>query len=276
MKFERCIGTSSGSHVSNPDTSERITDMPKDDGPRILSIDIETRPNLAYSWGLFDQNIGINQIVEAGEMICFAARFLGEKKMHYYSTFHDGKDTMVQAAWDLLDAADVVMHFNGKRFDVPHLNREFVTAGLGPPSPYDQIDLLLAVRKQFKFPSNKLAYISKALGMKGKLDNGGFDLWVSCIKGDPKAWRLMKKYNIQDVVLLEEMYETLLPWLPSHPNRRLYGAEDGCPRCGAKASLQRRGHKALQTGVYQQYHCTACKAFSRGSKRVASTDMKAT
>lgn len=246
----------------------------KSDQPRILSIDIETSPNLAYVWGIWQQNVGLNQLVETSEMMCFAARFLGEKKMHYYSTFHDGKEEMVQAAWDLLDEADAVLHYNGKRFDIPHLNREFVTAGLGPPSPYDQIDLLAVMRKQFRFPSNKLAYVSRALGMKGKLDTGGFELWTKCIAGDPKSWVTLKRYNCQDVVLLEEMYDEILPWITPHPNRRLFGDADGCPRCGAKDSLQKRGYKALQTGVYQQYQCQSCRAWARGTKRVEGTDVK--
>jgi DNA polymerase elongation subunit (family B) len=244
---------------------------------RVLSIDIETRPNLAYCWGLWDQNVHLKQIVESGEVYCFAARFLGERKVHFYSTFHDGKDVMVQKAWELLDEADVVLHYNGKRFDIPHLSREFVLAGLGPPSPYDQIDLLLAVRKQFKFPSNKLEYVAKALGFEGKAETGGFDLWVDCIAGDPKAWAKMKRYNIRDITVLEELYEKLLPWLPTHPNLRLYnaGGDDDCPRCGANGRLQKRGYRALSTGVYHQYCCQECGAFSRGTKRVTGTDVRA-
>jgi hypothetical protein len=34
------------------------------------------------------------------------------------------------------------------------------------------------------------------------------------MNGDDKAWREMKKYQVQDVVLLEELYQVLLPWLP--------------------------------------------------------------
>lgn len=244
---------------------------------KTLAIDIETRPNLAYVWGLWDQNVHLKQIVESGEVICFAARFLGQRKVHFHSTYHDGKDEMVKRAWELLDEADAVLHYNGKRFDMPHLSREFVLAGLGPPSPYEQIDLLLAVRKQFKFPSNKLEYVSRALGFEGKAQHNGFELWSGCMAGDKKSWNTMRRYNIRDVTLLEELYEKLLPWLPNHPNQRLY-IEDGdeaCPRCGTSGRLQKRGYRALATGVYQQYHCGECGAFSRGTKRANGTDVKA-
>jgi hypothetical protein len=32
------------------------------------------------------------------------------------------------------------------------------------------------------------------------------------MEGDPKAWVEMKKYQIQDVNLLIDLYDVLLPW----------------------------------------------------------------
>jgi hypothetical protein len=82
-------------------------------------------------------------------------------------------------AHGLLDSADVVLHFNGRRFDVPHLNREFLLAGLTPPSPYKQIDLLSGVVRQgSSFPSNKLAVRVEGTGpRRARRRHGGFDLW---------------------------------------------------------------------------------------------------
>jgi hypothetical protein len=96
---------------------------------KLLTLDIETSPNLAYVWALFDQNVGLNQLVEVGSVICFAAKWYGEKKIHYHSDHHDGHEAMVAAAWNLIDEADAVIHYNGKAFDIKHLNREFVLAG---------------------------------------------------------------------------------------------------------------------------------------------------
>jgi hypothetical protein len=70
------------------------------------------------------------------------------------------------------------------------------------------------VKANFKFPSNKLDYVAQALGVGAKFKHSGFELWIDCMAGDDKAWREMKKYQIQDVVLLEELYQVLLPWLP--------------------------------------------------------------
>jgi hypothetical protein len=34
------------------------------------------------------------------------------------------------------------------------------------------------------------------------------------MNGDDKAWKEMKKYQIQDVQLLDSLYDILLPWFP--------------------------------------------------------------
>lgn len=152
---------------------------------RRLTLDIETRPNLAYTWGLWDQNVGLNQLVSPVDMICFAAKWHDEKRVKFFSEWADGREGMVNAAWGLLNDADVAIHYNGRKFDVPHLNREFVSIGLTPPSPYKQVDICNVVKRVFAFPSNKLEYVSKALGVKAKDAHKrfpGFELWLGIIR----------------------------------------------------------------------------------------------
>ena len=236
-----------------------------------LTIDIETSPNLAYVWGLWDQNVGLNQIESVGSVICFAAKWHGSKKVVYYSDHHDGHDVMVKEAWALMSEADALIHYNGKAFDVKHLQREFLLAGLGPAAPHIDIDLLAVARRQFKFPSNKLQHVSDALGLGGKLQHTGFDLWRDCMMGDDKAWTMMKKYNIQDVRLTEKLYDRLLPWIPNHPNEALFMQDpDACPQCGGKGTLISNGVRANRTMTYRRFFCTSCGAWPRermGSKQ---------
>jgi len=242
---------------------------------KILAIDIETSPNLAYVFALWKQNISIDKIVDSTEMLCFAAKWLGEKEILYYSLHHDGKDEMITQAYHLLNEADAVLHYNGKNFDVPHLNREFLQAGLKPPTPFKQIDLVHAARKQFRFPSNKLDYVSQAVGLKGKTKHEGFELWRKCMEGDDKAWRTMRRYNIQDVRLLEQLYKKLLPWIPGHPNVALFedGAEDVCPGCGSK-DLAPQGFAVTQVSKFQRYQCRKCGRWSRSGRRVAGVNIR--
>lgn len=227
---------------------------------KILAIDIETSPNEGYFWGLWDQNIGLHQLTKSGEVMCWGAKWLGEDEIIFRSILN-GKKKMVKTAWKLLDEADVVIHFNGKRFDIPWLNREFLEAGLAPPSPYRQIDLM-TVSKQFKFPSHKLAYITKRLGLLGKIEHEGFDLWVKCMAKDPEAWKRMEEYNVRDVVELEELYGILKPWIKSHPSWGAFTGKDVCPKCNSE-NLKKRGYAYTTQSRYQRLICGDCGAWTR-------------
>ncbi len=52
---------------------------------KILLLDIETSPNLAYVWGLFKQNVAINQIKESGSVLCWAAKWYGSRDVMFDS-----------------------------------------------------------------------------------------------------------------------------------------------------------------------------------------------
>ena len=209
--------------------------------PRILLLDIETAPNTAYVWSLRTDYISIEQLVESGYALCVSAKWLGEKEVLFYSIKEHGVGSMLQAIHNLIEEADIVVHYNGTKFDIPTLQREFLTEGLAPPSPIKQIDLLKVVRKQFRFSSNKLDYVCQRLGLGNKVRHKGMQLWRDCMAGNDKAWAVMERYNKRDVVLLEKLYHRLLPWIPNHPNVTLYtGVVASCPRCGS-AKFQSRG-----------------------------------
>ena len=231
---------------------------------KILFLDIETSPLTAHTWGLWDQNISIGQIIKSTEMMCWGARWYGEKKVHFASAHHDGKEEMLKKVHAMLDEADVLVGWNSKAFDSKHLKREFIENGMLPPSPYKEMDLMLTVRSQFKFPSNKLDYVSQKLGVGAKVKHSGFDLWLGCMAGNKKSWVEMKKYQIQDVDLLVELYEKLKPWIPNHPHTALYdGIEGGCSTC-ASLNLQKRGVARTISGTYQRFQCQDCGKWQRG------------
>ncbi len=239
-------------------------------GPRILSLDIETSPLVAHAWGMRKQNIAVNQVLYHPRTICFAAKWNDQKKVHFYSEFHHGAEAMIQAAHGLISEADVLMHYNGDQFDIKRLNTEFLVAGLKPPAPFKSIDLLKVMRQNFGFPSNRLAYIAERLGTGGKMKHSGHELWIRCLAGDPKAWAEMKRYNIQDVRLLEELLEILRPWIKNFPHHGLYsGDPDCCPNCGG-VELTRQGYALTSMGRYQRYQCKGCGTWSRSNQRVSA------
>jgi len=238
-----------------------------------LLIDLETAPILAHTWGIWQQNVGINQIIKPGYILCYAAKWYGKRQVLFDSVWdaEENGTSFLGPLWDLLNEADAVIHYNGKRFDIPKINSEFWLDDLTPPSPFKQIDLLKVVKKNFGFPSNKLAYILDVKGLEGKLANEGHGMWRKVIDGDPKARAAMKRYNKRDVTGMEPLYDSLIPWISDHPNMNLYGSPDGCPNCGNSEHLRKEGIAKLIEGSYQRWKCQGCGAWSRGKKRIDTT-----
>lgn len=233
---------------------------------KILFIDIERTPNIAYVWGLFKENIPLARLVDTSKILCYAAKWYGDDEIIFDSTYNTKERKFLSKLHKLIDEADVVVHYNGTDFDMPVINTALVEAGFQPPSPYKQIDLLKTVRTNFKFTSNKMDHVCKQLGLGEKFDTT-FDLWVGCINNNASAWKEMEAYNIQDVLLLEGMYEILKPWIKNHPNHGLY--TDGglvCPNCGDN-HYEKRGFAYTGAGKYQRYNCLSCGSWFR-DKRV--------
>lgn len=233
---------------------------------KILLLDIETAPNLAYVWGLWQQNVGISQIETAGYTICWAAKWLGEDKVMFDSVRKSGEKKMLQRVHKLLNEADAVVHYNGVKFDMPTLNKEFIKHEMPPPAPYKHIDILLHCRRIFRFESNKLDYVAKALGLGGKVKHTGFELWRQCMQGDAEAWRQMEEYNRQDVALLEKLYEKVLPWITGHPNRSVHDEGKCCPNCGSD-KYHARGYAITRAAKYKRYQCIGCGHWFKDAKR---------
>lgn len=233
---------------------------------KILLLDIETAPNRVYSWGLWDQNISTNQIEEPGYTLCYSAKWYGKSELLFDSLQQSSMEKMIKGVHKLLEEADAVVHYNGRRFDVPTLNKEFILLGLDPPSNYKEIDLLQVARARFKFQSNKLDYVAQALGLGTKTKHKGMDLWRGCMSDDSASWKIMERYNKQDVRLLERVYKRMLPWIKTHPNHGLYFDDDRpvCRNCGS-ARVIKKGMEYTAVGRYQRYKCQKCGTHLRGS-----------
>lgn len=237
--------------------------------PRILLYDIETAPNLGYVWGKYEQDV--LSYTREWYMMSFAYKWLGEKKTHIVSlpqfkTYK--KDTendieLVKELWKLFDEADIIIAHNGNSFDQKKSNARFIYHRLPPPTPYQQIDTKLVAKRYFNFNSNKLDDLGKFFGLGEKLQTGGFELWKGCMRGDLKSWKTMCDYNKQDVILLEKVYLTMLPWMNNHPNIALIqGNKCACPNCGSW-NVQRRGFGVTRTGTYQRWQCRDCSSWHR-------------
>ena len=80
--------------------------------PKILLLDIETAPGIAYVWSLFDDTVTIDRLIEPGRTICWGAQWLGEKKF-LYADERGGAELMHREIHKLLSSCDAVVTYNG-------------------------------------------------------------------------------------------------------------------------------------------------------------------
>lgn len=238
---------------------------------RIATLDIETFPIEAYVWDLWDQNVGLNQIIKEWSIASFCWKWFNEEdpskgEVIYMDTRgknprNDSK--LLVELHKLLDSVDVVIAQNGKAFDVKKINGRLLECGYKPPSPYRVIDTMLEAKAVAKFSSNKLAWLSEHLTDTPKSEHKkfpGFELWSACLKNDLEAWEEMREYNIIDVEATEKVYLKLRGWIKNHPTVKIPKEADGrpaCNRCGS-TSLQRRGTLITNNGTKTRYQCNSC------------------
>lgn len=272
------------SYFTINDVDNKVEDVLMYDGPRILSVDIETAPIRGSVWRVFKESLGDDQIRREWYMLTWAAKWLNEDYVYsrklpdfpkYKPNTEDDKE-LIRDLWDLLDEADIVIAHNAIKFDIPKINTRFLINGYIPPSPYRIVDTLQVARKTFGFSRNSLNFVSTFLGHGQKKDTGGHILWENCLDGDMEAWDIMEEYNIQDVVMLENIYKDMRPWMRNHPNFGVY-TSDNSPRCSCGSrNIELMVGKYAYTNLskFQAYRCMDCGHIMRGRTNLLSNSKR--
>lgn len=236
--------------------------------PKVLLLDIETLPMEVYVWGLYKQRIPHGNIIRDWTLVSWAAKWLYDSEVFGdcltpKEALARDDERIVRSVWEALDEADIVIAHNGVKFDVRKLNARFFVYKMVPPMPYQIIDTLKESQKQLGLSSHRMDYISKLISSKGKLDTD-FQLWIDCCHGDATSLEYMYTYNKNDVLILEEAYLELRPWIKSHPNIFIIGESDEacCPYCGSTDIIQ-KGRYVTIAGEYDAIRCNGCGGVSR-------------
>jgi len=243
---------------------------PKEDKrePKILLFDLETAPLRVFTFGLFDQNIGLNQIDRDWFLLAFSAKWLGKPAVYYADQSKEDDVTndkrLLKMLWHLLDEADVVISQNGRSFDEKVANARFIISGFPPLRKYKHIDTKVLAKRRFRFTSNKLEYLAKALDVPVKKmahkKFPGFELWAEVLKGNQEAWAEMKAYCMADTLALEGVYEKLAPW-GIGVNLNAYHSENEyrC-QCGS-LDFEKKDFERTPTGKHIRLICKKCGAW---------------
>lgn len=226
---------------------------------KVLFVDLETAPNLAYVWEKYEQDV--IAFVKERYLMAFAWKYQGDKKVSALSLKTMKEKALVSKLRDLFDEADVIVAHNGDQFDIKMSYAFFIKHNLKPPSPFKTIDTKKLAKYKFRFNSNKLDDLGNYLGLGRKIRTGGFDLWLDCIAGNKRAWDKMMAYNKQDIVLLEKVYDKLKVWTTT--NIPVIYLGEVCQSCGGNHFIKRGWHYASHSRRARLV-CQSCGKWTSG------------
>jgi len=236
-----------------------------------LFFDIETSYYLVPTFQFWKVNINPDNIIREKKIICICYKWQYEDEVHKLIWNSKQDDTkLVKDFIQVIKQADEIVAHNGDKFDMKELRtRAILTENLMFPV-YRTLDTLKKSRQYFRFASNKLDYIGKALGVGRKLDHEGMKMWIDiCEHKDQKQLDKMVDYCQQDVILLEDVYTAISPYIYHNTNFAVLkgGSKWHCPEC-ASDNVKLSHTDATAMGYIQRHmKCLECKKFYKVSNK---------
>lgn len=202
------------------------------------------------------------------QIICIAYKWQYENEVHALD-WRMGEKQMLKQFIDIIGDADELIGHNLENFDIKELRTRALYHGALMFPNYRTLDTLKKSRQYFNFASNKLDYIANYLNVGRKLDHEGFDLWEKVVNGDEKALEHMINYCINDVVILEDSFFVLSPFINHNNNFAVLtgGKKWHCPECASKDVKMFRTYSTPMGIVRREMKCNNCKKQYRISNK---------
>jgi hypothetical protein len=172
---------------------------------------------------------------------------------------------MISKFIKVMAKADEISGHNCDRFDTKWIRTRAIYHRLPMPPEYTSIDTLKESRKGFNFPSNRLDAICKYLGIGEKIKTTE-QLWMDIWRNkSSKAMAEMIKYCKMDVLILQEYFTIINPYIK---HKTHYGCRGECPECGSGNIIISNRRKSATGIVKVQLKCKDCgKHHSMGEKQ---------
>jgi hypothetical protein len=268
--------------------------------PQILFFDIETLPLKSFIWQPGTQYVGHKNLCPSHAMwglICIQYAINdGPVKVLRYDK-HGGTEGMIKAFDKLVKESDIVLGKNSDRFDIKMLNAMRALLDIPPIVGWEKYteDLEKQMRRYFRLPSQSLDYISKQLGVGGKVSMQMSD-WVDIsnmkeledLKAegvDTHALKIVSKHLFKDTatniskagkVALNKMChygakdteDTRILWnyLKAHFDPKFNMAKfleekHGCKHCGS-TDTKKNGTRVAGKTRFQEFFCNSCGMYA--------------
>lgn len=250
----------------------------------IIYWDLESSLMEGYFFRMWDENIPMQRIKKHSHLLTASWAFNDGDVDSIRLTpeqVKTGDDLLIVVKMiEALNKADVMVTFNGKRFDTKLLNTRALYWGLPPINFPKHIDLMEQAKRKFKFPSNSMQNISKYLGEGGKLDTSGSNLWERC--ADHTNYQVcnnalfeMETYNKQDIVATRDLHYRMQGWMTNTPNlgviaNNVTGNKTiRCIHCGSDDVSPIDKNTYTSASVFNLYRCNvdSCRGVSRSNRK---------
>lgn len=239
-----------------------------------LYFDLETSQMVVKTFSLYPDSIQPSAILKHSKVICASWKWEGKDKVHNLTWNEDQCDKRVIEALLLeMGKADEIVAHNGDRFDIKWINTRCVFHKIDAVPEWKTVDTLKIAKKYLKLPSNRLDAIGDYFGIGRKIVTPK-GLWDRVEDGCKESLKEMVEYCDQDVLLLEDVYQELLKFLPynkTHMAVKMTGERWGCPHCGSLNVVQNK-EKYSKAGIRQfEILCKGCRKYYTISNSVWRT-----
>jgi uncharacterized protein YprB with RNaseH-like and TPR domain len=231
---------------------------------KILFYDVECAANEMRGFGHYD--VSPIRITRYSELLTVAVKERHSaprvfSRKHYKKV--NGDKALCVVLYNELCTADLIVAHNLKRFDHLVLNARLSKHGLPGVPNATVIDTLEVARKYFKYPGgNSLKELARFFNVAAKASTSP-DLWNKCMDSEPGAFTEMAKYNGQDTIVLEAIFNKLISYAQNIPDLSLlnphYEQGKRCPNplC-LSTNVHKRGLQVTARARKQRMQCLDC------------------
>lgn len=208
--------------------------------PKVLIYDIETARVTANLWWSGKQYVNGTQITNNPGVITIAWKWLGSDKVEYLEWDKKQSDKkLIKAFLKEYNKADMVIGYNNDKFDNRWINARALKYNFDVNTHVKSFDIMKQSKRLFRLPSYSMNYLAAYVGVETKLQHSGLAMWDAIQFGKKKeakkAMKLMIEYNIQDIIVTEQVYLRVRKYMksPIHFGALQGKAKSTCPTCGS-------------------------------------------
>ena len=227
-----------------------------------LFFDIETSPNICYSWRIgYKINLAFENIIDERKIICISYKWENSDKIFTLTWDKDLCDRQMLIDFiEVANQADELIAHNGDRFDIKWIRTRCIYHRIPMFPNYRTLDTLKKAKSGFNFNSNRLDYIAQFLGVGAKVKHSGFDMWKGVMKCEKEALKEMVNYCEGDIIVLEDVFLTMQNYIKPNTHNGILNnnLKYSCPTCGSEHTTLVKNNVTAMGTIKRLMSCNDC------------------